>query len=152
MFTWEGHTCTLNDNLRILAIRNSKYFHSSSVGVIWPVMHIYAFIFGQNQQARPVLKNTRTTTPYLQKYVQNNKNHLLRTCRCAMAQKVTKRQFTRALVHTSTNDYETVHDRKILVVNRVRSPSSYRYAWIFAMLTTALYQHSTKIQYRTSFM
>lgn len=61
-------------------------------------MHIYAFIFGQNQQARPVLKNTRTTTPYLQKYVQNNKNPLLRTCRCAMAQKVTKRQFTRALV------------------------------------------------------
>lgn len=84
-------------------------------------MHIYAFIFGQNQQARPVLKNTSTTTPYL-------KNPLLRTCRCAMAQKVTKRQFTRALVHTSTNDYETVHDRKILVVNRVRSPSSYRYA------------------------
>lgn len=152
MFTWEGHTCTLNDNLRILAIRNSKYFHSSSVGVIWHVMHIYAFIFGQNQQARPVLKNTRTTTPYLQKYVQNNKNPLLRTCRCAMAQKVTKRQFTRALVHTSTNDYETVHDRKILEVNRVRSPSSYRYAWIFAMLTTSLYQHSTKIQYRTSFM
>lgn len=34
MFTWEGHTCTLNDNLHILAIRNSKYFHSSSVGVI----------------------------------------------------------------------------------------------------------------------
>lgn len=152
MFTWEGHTCTLNDNLRILAIRNSKYFHSSSVGVIWHVMHIYAFIFGQNQQARPVLKNRHTTTPYVQKYVQNNKNLLLRKCRCAMARKVTKRHFTRALVHTSTNDYETVHDRKILVVNRVRSPSSYRYAWIFAMLTTALYQHSTKIQYRTSFM
>lgn len=152
MFTWEGHTCTLNDNLRILAIRNSKYFHSSSVGVIWHVMHIYAFIFGQNRQARPVLKNRRTTTPYLQKYVQNNINLLLRTCRCAMAQKVTKRHFTRALVHTSTNDYETVHDRKILVVNRVRSSSSYRYAWIFAMLTTSLYQHSTKIQYRTSFM
>lgn len=91
-------------------------------------MHIDAFIFGQKQQARPVLKNTRTTTPYLQKYVQNNKNPLLRTCRCAMAQKVTKRQFTLALVHTSTNDYETVHDRKILVVNRVRSPSSCRYA------------------------
>lgn len=87
-------------------------------------MHIYAFIFGQNQQARPVLKNKRTTTPYLQKYVQNNKNRLLRTCRCAIAQKVTKRQFTRVLVHTSTNDYEKVHDRKILVVNRVRSPSS----------------------------
>lgn len=152
MFTWEGHTCTLNDNLHILAIRNSKYFHSSSVGVIWHVMHIYAFIFGQNQQARPVLKNRRTTTPYLQKYVQNNINLLLRTCRCAMAQKVTRRHFTRALVHTSTNDYETVHDRKILVVNRVRSPSSYRYAWIFAMLTTSFYQHSTKIQYRTSFM
>lgn len=78
MFTWEGHTCTLNDNLHILAIRNSKYFHSSSVRVIRHVMHIYAFIFGQNQQARPVLKNTRTTTPYLQKYVQNNKNLLLR--------------------------------------------------------------------------
>lgn len=56
------------------------------------------------------------------------RTELLRTCRCAMAQMVTKRQFTRALVHTSTNDYETVHDRKILVVNRVRSPSSYRYA------------------------
>lgn len=152
MFTWDGHTCTLNDNLRILAIRNSKYFHSSSVGVIWHVMHIYAFIFGQNRQSRPVLKNKRTTTPYLQKYVRNNRNLLLRTCRCAMAQKVTKRHFTRALVHTSTNDYETVHDCKILVVNRVRSPSSYRFAWIFAMLTTALYQHSTKIQDRTSFM
>lgn len=25
-------------------------------------MHIYAFIFGQNRQARPVLKNRRTTT------------------------------------------------------------------------------------------